>query len=182
MKRRINEIFYSLQGEGYWTGVPMIFVRFSGCNLQCDFCDTEHETFTEMTDAEILAEISAFPIKRVCLTGGEPALQIDEDFINLLREKMYYIHIETNGTIELPYGIHWITMSPKSKDFVLEYVNELKIIYQGENVEHWIDNVDADWFYLQPCSCQNGTETAQYVIDNPDWRLSLQTHKYLDIQ
>ena len=182
MKRKINEIFYSLQGEGYWTGTPMIFVRFSGCNLQCDFCDTEHETFTEMTDSEILEKISSFPVKRVCLTGGEPALQIDEKFINLLRRNSYFIHIETNGTKELPYGINWVTFSPKSGQFALEDANELKIIYRGGNVQHWIRSFEADWFFLQPCSCQNTAETVQYILDNPEWQLSIQTHKYLNIR
>lgn len=91
--KRINEIFYSLQGEGFWTGTPIIFIRFSGCNLQCDFCDTRHHTYTEMSDEEIVAAIATYPARRVCLTGGEPSLQIDRAFIDLLHHHGYTIHI-----------------------------------------------------------------------------------------
>jgi len=181
MKKRINEIFYSLQGEGYWTGTPMIFVRFSGCNLRCSFCDTEHETFTEMTDSEILAQIGEFPIKRVCLTGGEPSLQIDEKLIELLHEAGYFIHIETNGTNPLPQGIDWITLSPKNEQIALEKANELKIVYTEQNVQKWL-LFPADHFFLQPCSCRNTKETIRYILANPQWRISIQTHKYLDIR
>jgi len=181
MKRRINEIFYSLQGEGYWTGVPMIFVRFSGCNLKCNFCDTEHESFTEMTNAEILTEISAFPIKRVCLTGGEPSLQIDQEFINLLHQNGYFIHIETNGTKTLPQGIDWITLSPKNDEIALEKADELKVVFQGSTVQKWLA-FPAEHYFLQPCSQKNTEQTINYILENPQWRLSLQTHKYLSIR
>ena len=76
--RKINEIFYSLQGEGYHTGTPAVFVRFSGCNLKCSFCDTQHEEGTLMTDDEIIAEVSKYPAATVILTGGEPSLWIDD--------------------------------------------------------------------------------------------------------
>jgi organic radical activating enzyme len=181
MKKKINEIFYSLQGEGYWTGTPMIFVRFSGCNLQCSFCDTEHETFTEMTDSEILAKIEHFPIKRVCLTGGEPALQIDENLINLLQQNGYFVHIETNGTKELPQGIDWIALSPKNDEIALTQANELKIVYMEQEVQKWL-SFPAEHFFLQPCSCRNTEQTINYILVHPQWRLSLQTHKYLDIR
>ena len=181
MKKRINEIFYSLQGEGFWTGTPMIFVRFSGCNLRCSFCDTEHETFTEMTDSEILAQIGAFPIKRVCLTGGEPPLQIDDKLIEILHQAGYFIHIETNGTNLLPKGIDWITLSPKSEQIALEKANELKIVYTEQNVQKWL-SFRADHFFLQARSCQNTEQTIQYILANPQWRISIQTHKYLDIR
>ena len=75
MMRRINEIFYSLQGEGANTGVPAVFVRFSGCNLRCSFCDTQHQDGTMMSDEEIIAEVMRYPQARiVVLTGGEPSL------------------------------------------------------------------------------------------------------------
>lgn len=76
--RKINEIFYSLQGEGYHTGTPALFIRFSGCNLKCPFCDTQHEEGRWMEDEEIWAEAAACPARTVILTGGEPSLWIDD--------------------------------------------------------------------------------------------------------
>lgn len=90
--RKINEIFYSLQGEGYHTGTPAVFIRFSGCNLKCDFCDTRHEEGEMMTDEDIVNEIGKYPAVMVILTGGEPSLWIDDAFIALLhpcRQDMY---------------------------------------------------------------------------------------------
>ena len=94
--RKINEIFYSLQGEGYHTGKAAIFIRFSGCNLKCSFCDTEHEEGTLMSDEEIIKAISVYPSNLVVLTGGEPSLWIDEEFIDLLHQAGKYVCIETN--------------------------------------------------------------------------------------
>ena len=111
--RKINEIFYSLQGEGFHTGTPAVFIRFSGCNLKCPFCDTHHEEGTLMSDEEILAEVRKYPARTVILTGGEPSLWIDEELINLLHQAGKFICIETNGTHPLPDGIDWITCSPK---------------------------------------------------------------------
>ena len=96
--RKINEIFYSLQGEGYHTGTPAVFIRFSGCNLKCSFCDTRHEEGVLMSDDEIIAEVRKYPAVTVILTGGEPSLWIDEIFIDCLHQAGKYVCIETNGT------------------------------------------------------------------------------------
>jgi organic radical activating enzyme len=181
MKKKINEIFYSIQGEGQWAGTPMIFVRFSGCNLTCSFCDTEHQSFAEMTTEEIINAISLFPAKRVCLTGGEPSMQIDDELIGRLKNEGYLIHIETNGTQTLPCGIDWVTISPKTDKVALSKANEIKIIYQGEDVSKWLD-YPADYYCLQPCSCKNTAEVIAYILEHPQWNLSVQTHKYLNIQ
>ena len=97
---RVNEIFCSLQGEGFWTGTPMVFLRFSGCNLKCPFCDTDHGGFREMSDGEIVAEIlqAGGSCRRVCVTGGEPSLQLDEVLVDALHGAGFKVHVETNGT------------------------------------------------------------------------------------
>ena len=110
---RVNDIFYSLQGEGRNTGRAAVFVRFSGCNLRCPFCDTDFSAFREMTAAEIVREISACPARFVVLTGGEPTLQVTEDFVDQLHEAGFEVAIETNGTRTVPRNIDWVTVSPK---------------------------------------------------------------------
>lgn len=140
--RKINEIFYSLQGEGYHTGTSAIFIRFSGCNLTCSFCDTQHTTGQWMSDEEILAELAAYPCNTVILTGGEPSLFVDEELINKLIWAGKYICMETNGTHPVPDQIHWITCSPKpDATVVLKRIDELKIVYQGQDVEALRKNI-----------------------------------------
>ena len=102
--RKINEIFYSLQGEGFHTGTPAVFIRFSGCNLRCSFCDTHHEEGTLMSDEQLIDAVSAYPCRMVILTGGEPSLWIDETLIERLHQAGKYVCIETNGTHPLPTG------------------------------------------------------------------------------
>lgn len=186
MKYKVNEIFYSLQGEGYWTGTPMVFVRFSGCNLKCPFCDTDHSAFREMQADEILSEVRAEggECRRICLTGGEPALQVDEALVRLLKAEGYTLHIETNGTKALPEGLDWVTLSPKGP-VVLQQADELKLVLApGVKPEEW-EGFNAKHFFLQPCDDKgrkNIDEAVVYVMENPRWRLSLQTHKMLGIR
>lgn len=183
---RVNEIFYSLQGEGYHTGYPAVFVRFSGCNLRCPFCDTDFSLFTEMSAEEICGEVQrlcADPQVLIVLTGGEPSLQTDDYLIDTLHATGKQICVETNGTHPLPAGIDWITCSPKEgTQVVLPRVDELKIVYQNQDVEQWAREVSADRLYLQPCSCRNTAEVVEYILHHPHWHLSLQTHKYLNIR
>ena len=180
--RKINEIFYSLQGEGFHTGTPAVFIRFSGCNLKCPFCDTHHEEGTLMSDEEILAEVRKYPARTVILTGGEPSLWIDEELINLLHQAGKFICIETNGTRPLPDGVDWITCSPKQGgELKLTRMDEVKVVYEGQDLTAY-ELLPATHIFLQPCSCKNTAETVAYVLANPKWRLSLQTHKLIDIR
>ena len=134
--RKINEIFYSLQGEGFHTGTAAVFVRFSGCNLKCDFCDTRHEEGTWMEDAAIIETVNQYPAKFVILTGGEPGLWIDDELIDRLHQAGKQVCIETNGTRPLPKAIDWITCSPKmGAPVVLERANEIKVVFIGQDVE-----------------------------------------------
>lgn len=192
---RVNEIFYSLQGEGFWTGAPMVFVRLSGCNLQCPFCDTDHASFQEMRPDEILAAVRAAggPCKRICLTGGEPSLQADEALLEVFHKAGYSVHMETNGTHELPVGLDWVTLSPKNQveglkgngTVILEKADELKLVLSpGVNPLIWT-YFPATWFFLQPCDQggrMNTAEVIAFIQAHPLWRLSLQTHKMLNIR
>lgn len=191
---RVNEIFYSLQGEGVNSGVPMIFIRLSGCNLKCSFCDTEHWDFVEMSFDEILAALKSYPCQRVVITGGEPTLSFDEQFVDFLHRNGYWIAVETNGTRPVPAGIDWITVSPKAAFVgnagtpVVKKCNELKLLFDGE---HQVETfgIDADYFCLQPCDVGDAERNRsitrgciEYIQAHPEWRLSLQTHKMVGIQ
>lgn len=180
--RKINEIFYSLQGEGFYTGTPAVFVRFSGCNLKCPFCDTQHEEGVMMTDEEILAEVERHPARHVVLTGGEPSLWIDEKLVERLHQAGKYVAVETNGTHPLPPSVDWVTCSPKTGALLrLERMDEVKVVYEGQDIAPY-EQLPARHFFLQPCSCVNTAETVACVMAHPRWRLSLQTHKLIDIQ
>ena len=192
----VNEIFYSLQGEGYHTGIPSIFVRFSGCNLNCQFCDTRHQSKTMMSLQEIVSEINKWPaVEWIVLTGGEPSLFINETFVDELKRKTgKKVAIETNGTRPVPNTLDWITLSPKTgvpggelQKCVLFQCNELKIVYFGQKLSLY-DGIMAEHRFLQPCYCTNEQQRlsnqkacVEAVLENPSWRLSLQTHRILDI-
>ena len=193
---KINEIFYSLQGEGFHAGTPAVFVRFSGCNLRCSFCDTQHQAGQMMSVQEIVEEVNKYPLAPlVVLTGGEPSLFIDETFVAELKQKMgKKIAIETNGTRPLPNNLDWVTLSPKSafeggdlEPCVLTYCDELKVIYLGQDLTQY-DGIEAKHRFLQPCFCEDETQRkanmkacVDAVMQNPGWRLSLQIHRVLNI-
>ena len=148
---KINEIFYSLQGEGANAGTPAVFIRFAGCNLCCPFCDTDFDTYTEMSAEEIIDETSKYPTDFIVLTGGEPALQVDKALVDALHSNDYVIAIETNGTCPLPKDIDWVTVSPKEGSrVVLTEADEVKVVYTGQDVEQYLD-IEAECHYLQPC-------------------------------
>ena len=195
---RVNEIFYSLQGEGFWTGTPMVFLRFSGCNLKCPFCDTDHSDFREMTSEEIVEEIvlAGGDCRRVCVTGGQPSLQLDDTLVEALHGAGFRIHVETNGTRVLPTGVDWVTLSPKTDvnglkgdgTVVLTKADEVKVVFEGGVDEQWAV-FPAEWHFLQPCDTGDEArdrvllaETIDHIRRHPRWRLSLQTHKLLKIR
>ena len=194
---KVNEIFYSLQGEGFNTGTASVFIRLSGCNLHCAFCDTRHEEGTMMSLPAIVERVMQYPnAPLIVLTGGEPSLWIDEDFVNGLKTMTgKRIAIETNGTHPLPHGIDWVTLSPKAgigengdAPVVLTRCDELKVVYLGQDLAQY-DHITATHRYLQPCwvsdeaQCRRNMQaTVQAVMNNPQWRLSLQTHRILGIQ
>ena len=193
---RINEIFHSLQGEGFHTGTPAVFVRFSGCNLRCAFCDTQHQTGEMMSLQEIVDVVNKYPIAPLAvLTGGEPSLFINEAFVDELKQKTgKQIAIETNGTRPLPGNLDWVTLSPKSafeggdaEPCVLTRCDELKVVYLGQDLAPY-DAVEAKYRFLQPCFVENEPlckanmqACVEAVKSHPNWRLSLQIHRILNI-
>lgn len=179
---KVNEIFYSLQGEGYYTGTPAVFLRFSGCNRRCSFCDTDHFGFKEMTAGEIVAAISAFPSRHLVITGGEPAMQIDSDLLRAIKAERFYVQIETNGTLPVPVEVDWVTCSPKDAPWGIDRIDELKVVFENQDVEKIASILPATHRFLQPLSGSNIAETVAYCLEHPRWRLSLQTHKLIDIQ
>lgn len=192
---KINEIFYSLQGEGRWTGTPAIFIRFSGCNLRCCFCDTKFDDYKILSVDEIIEAIADYPANHVVLTGGEPTLQITRTLIERLHDAGYYVQIETNGTVMLKNGletlIDWITCSPKYADVRIQRFDELKVVYQRQDMSQYLHLKPTfqDCLYLQPCDCgnealniENVKDTIKYIKSHPEWKLSLQTHKILNVR
>ncbi|WP_443702125.1 7-carboxy-7-deazaguanine synthase QueE [Prevotella sp.] len=190
---RVNEIFYSLQGEGHFAGTPAVFIRFSGCNLKCSFCDTDHSSFSEMTEEEIVAEAKRFPAKHIVITGGEPGLQITTLLVRRLHEEGCFVQMETNGTRALPEGccVDWITCSPKYERVILPHVDELKVVYEGDDtkIDEYAGMTDAKILSLQPCDVKDEVKNRQnlkgainYCLRNPEWHLSLQTHKIIDVR
>lgn len=179
---RVNEIFYSLQGEGFYTGTAAVFLRFSGCNRNCPFCDTDFAAHTLMSAEEIVAAASAFPARHLVVTGGEPLLQLDAPLVRALKGAGFYIQVETNGSLPAPTGVDWVTCSPKEAPWAIDRIDELKVVYQGQNVEQLAHMLPAPRHYLQPCSGINTAETVHYILSHPRWRLSLQTHKLINIR
>ena len=194
---RVNEIFHSLQGEGYNSGTPAVFIRFSGCNLQCPFCDTQHESGTEMTEQEIVEAVKHLaPCSLlVVVTGGEPALQLTASLVDALHEIGKRVAVETNGTLPLPLNVDWITLSPKNAWLgdeavpVLTRADELKVLYDGSHDPSAFDSIAATHRFLQPmdtgdanCNADLMQQAADYCLQHPQWRLSLQIHKILNIR
>ena len=189
-------------------GIPAVFVRFSGCNLRCPWCDTEFTDSTPMSAEAIVAaiqELYDIPNERrkmVVLTGGEPGLQVDEALVNALHTAGFYICIETNGTRPLPAGIDWITCSPKDGTKpVLKRVDEVKVVFTGTyDPEIWLEQLEAEHWMLQPLRFtgewliehavdeweddrnDNLDDTVRYILSHPFWRLSVQVHKIADLR
>jgi 7-carboxy-7-deazaguanine synthase len=201
---KINEIFYSLQGEGMWTGRPNIFIRTSGCNLRCTFCDTRYayEEGKEMSINEILKEITKYNCQFVCITGGEPLLQEDiYELIKTLLERNYYIIIETNGSISIEKLVKYnklvISLDIKCPTSNMNNKNQLKnidLLRQDDQIKFVIKNI-SDYKYakniiynykpicdvfFQPVWGENPKKIAEWIIaDGLNVKLSLQLHKII---
>lgn len=206
---RLNEIFYSIQGEAFHSGKAAVFVRLSGCNLDCVWCDTEWETTKmELSAEEIVDEIlkvtKGIEPSMVIFTGGEPCEQLDQNLVDVVRKGVFkkrcpYIAIESNGTLPLfgeirtihdarAAGVDWVCVAPKHRKLVMwESVSEIKVVLDGDIEPHifreegGVYAVDASYYWIQPCS-QEYAPAIKYVMEHPEWFLSVQTHKLIAIQ
>lgn len=193
---KVNEIFYSVQGEGARAGTPNVFVRFSDCNLACRKdgvagfdCDTEFTSGREMHLIDLMLKISKLgnECRNVILTGGEPCIQIDEKLMITLKNLKWHVAIETNGTIDNPWikACDWVCMSPKSAEHTLKLgvVDEIKYVrHNGQGLP--VTAVKAKHYYVSPAFDAHGTvppENLEWCIklvkENPKWKLSVQQHK-----
>lgn len=195
----INEIFYSIQGEGRNTGMPAWFIRFAGCNLKCSWCDTSYEEVKSKIPACRIVEIIKQNFcKNVILTGGEPSLQDLFPLLRALKTFGCYTAIETNGTQPLlEYRteglLDWVTVSPKQLPIKVGcLIDEIKVVFPFAKPNNYsapffkqCEAIKANYYYIQPCDNEhredNIAEAIRIVKQNPKWRLSIQTHKILKI-
>ena len=193
---RVNEIFYSIQGEGAHTGTPCVFIRLSGCNLKCPFCDTDFKDYKEMDEYEIVDAVCELSDKcnNVVITGGEPTIVDTTVLIDLLQENGYYVAMESNGTRKPPFLLNWLTISPKEPfvgntgKVVVDRCDELKLVFDGIN-EPQDYGIRATHYYLQPCDTGDAElnskiieQCVKYIKENPKWKISLQTQKILNVR
>jgi 7-carboxy-7-deazaguanine synthase len=209
MTYAVKEIFLTLQGEGVHTGRRAVFLRFAGCNLWsgrevdretavCRFCDTDFvgtdgQGGGKFAEAASLADrvralwgdVGGTPY--VVITGGEPLLQLDAALIEALHARGVEIGVESNGTLPAPAGIDWLCISPKAgSDTVQRSGNELKLVWpqsgsDWQAMQEW----SFDHFLIQPMDgpmlVENRKACVDFILANPRWRLSTQTHKVLGI-
>ncbi len=195
----VNEIFYSIQGEGYHAGKPAVFIRLAGCNLKCTWCDTDHSKKVEMTGDDIVCEVLKFPdCPLIVITGGEPTIHPLEDLLVILELRTNsIIAIETNGTgttqlqcLRAKGLVDWITLSPKLNCCYVEtdirVATELKVVFDGiidPNVfEKYAGNkLERGLCYIQPCS-EDYKPAVDFVLKHPQWRLSVQVQKVIGVR
>lgn len=193
----IKEIQLTLQGEGLNTGLSVVLVRFSGCNLSCDFCDTDYTGVDGIgggvysSPLKLADKIQSFWLSEklfpnVLFTGGEPLLQLDQPLLKELKKRHFNIFVETNGTIKAPQLVDWICVSPKSNDSIQKSGDEIKIVWpqEGMNLDSF-EEQDFLYFWLQPKFDKNYQanlqECIQYCLSHPKWRLSIQSHRVIGI-
>lgn len=193
----IMEEFYSLQGEGYHTGKPAFFLRVGGCDVGCFFCDVKESwnaaKHTLTPTDEVVARIARNPSGAVVVTGGEPLLYNMNYLCDELHKLGFLLFLETSGSEPLSGFWDWICLSPKKDSAplpeLLEVANELKVIIFNEDDFAWAEMNCAKvnekcLLYLQP-EWSNAKKMMQpivdYALNNPKWRVSIQSHKYMKI-
>jgi 7-carboxy-7-deazaguanine synthase len=192
---KVNEIIFTLQGEGQLAGMPVVFVRLSGCNKACYFCDTKHETGEELSIPIIISRVKTLnpDCTMVIFTGGEPLLQLDSEVVEAFIRAGYNVGLETNGSLPIPDGVqfNYISVSPKvtpmevKKNFP-QGTNEIRYpLKHGQTPPPLHILPDAERYYVSPVFRgntlikQNVDWCIQFCKDNPQWSLSIQLHKIL---
>ncbi len=189
---QLTEIFYSIQGEGLFSGTPAVFVRLAGCNLSCDFCDTDFSLKFFATVDEVVSRVRRIggQCPMVILTGGEPLAQTETvQLIDALRAAGKRVHIESNGTIhtDLPSGV-WLTVSPKERvdPRMAQRADEVKLIVDERVPEELLILFEErPQILLQPEGNKpdNIAIALEYAKLHPQrFRLSLQTHKFIGVR
>lgn len=198
---RIVEIFETLQGEGFNTGMPSVFIRFGKCNLACPWCDTDYNRFGTMTLEDILAKVRTFSARNVIITGGEPTIQPHlERLLDCLKAEGHFLAIETNGLKPVPPQIDYIATSPKrlyQRAYVkrhIKFAHEVRIVVDGDVRDFCAqieDSIRADRYYLSPCEVDGRMNMLETITQlgqlnqrpgRPRWQLSIQTHKLAGIE
>ena len=193
----IVEIFHSVQGEGYRSGIPHVFIRFGRCNLRCEWCDTNFDVYEQKSVAEIMESVGKYDCKNIIFTGGEPMINDLWPLARVLKQNGYHLSIESNGTVAIPEGLlDWICISPKDQMYPnvsikQQHGDELKCVYVGQPLSMYEQLKQGfTHLFLQPCYDESATVeengrgfalTEAVVKNNPEWRLSLQTHKWMGI-
>ena len=200
---RIVEIFESLQGEGYNTGMPAIFIRFAGCNLNCVWCDTNFRQYTRFTLEQLLTKVKQYTSKNIIITGGEPTMvKALPELLLPLKKAGYYIAIESNGLGKVDPLIDYIALSPKFcyqaryQKIAQPTASEVRIVAENHAdflpfCQHIEQNIQAKRYYLSPCEKNdefNMFETIELLgkinqnRNDNKWLLSIQTHKFANIE
>ncbi|TCP93533.1 organic radical activating enzyme [Cricetibacter osteomyelitidis] len=197
----IVEIFESLQGEGFNTGMPSIFIRFGKCNLACPWCDTNYNQYESWSLERILTKVRSFSAKNVIITGGEPTVVPKlEILLESLKSENYFLAIETNGLKPIPLQIDYIATSPKRmyqhkyQRRCIPFAHEVRIVADGDVLafcEQMENRIKAKHYYLSPCETDGEMNLLDTITqlgklnqrtNKPKWQLSLQTHKLIGIE
>ena len=188
----VNELFHSIQGEGRRAGEASIFIRLTGCDLACSFCDTEFTSGKSMNPEELLRYITRWPCRWIVWTGGEPAIQLTDAHVAFFKQAGYRQAIETNGNHPAPNGLDWVCCSPKVAEHVVKRhfphgVNELRYVRHAGQLAVPEPEITAEHYYLSPRfdgdrpNPANLTHCINLCLENPTWKLSLQSHKILKV-
>lgn len=193
----VVETFHSLQGEGYWAGVNAFFIRLGGCDVHCPWCDTKHswnpQRHPQQSSEQLTTAAQAVNPAIVIITGGEPLMHDLTPLTTALTNAGLQVHLETSGAHPYSGNFHWVTFSPKQfkapDASIYNHASELKVVVTGEYDLKWAEQQaalvpESVLCYLQPewNSPQSKNLIFDYILQHPQWRMSLQTHKLLEIQ